>query len=415
MVRDDLERSRLTVFFRLLLAIPHYVWIALWSLAAVLVAVILWIATLTQGRPPRELHAFVSSFVRYSTHVAAYLYLGASPYPGFTGNPGYPVDVEIDPPSRQNRWTVAFRLVLVLPAILLSTLLSSGASTGWGSASGATFFFGGGVLSVAALLGWFACLARGRMPNGLRDLVAYGVGYGAQVTGYLFLLTDRYPSSDPELVVPLPELPGHPVRLAIREGLGRSRLTVLFRLPLTLPHIVWLALWFVAVVPAAIAALVAALVAGRTPRPLHRFLAAYIRYSSHVFAFLMIVGGLFPGFTGAQGVYPIDFELDPPTRQRRVTVAFRLVLALPALVLAGALSTVVYAIGLLGWFAALATGRMPKGLRDLGATSIRYQAQTYAYLLLVTGRYPDASPVVEGRRADEQLVLELEPPLGAPA
>ncbi|HLB03950.1 MAG TPA: DUF4389 domain-containing protein, partial [Gaiellaceae bacterium] len=159
----------------------------------------------------------------------------------------------------------------------------------------------------------------------------------------------------------------------------------------------------------------AALVAGRTPRPLHRFLAAYIRYSSHVFAFLMIVGGLFPGFTGAQGVYPIDYELDPPTRQRRVTVAFRLVLALPALMLAGALSAVVYAVGLLGWFAALATGRMPKGLRDLGATSIRYQAQTYAYLLLVTGRYPYASPVVEGRRADEQLVLELEPAPGAPA
>jgi hypothetical protein len=33
-VDDDLRRSRLTVFFRLLLALPHIVWLYLWSFAA---------------------------------------------------------------------------------------------------------------------------------------------------------------------------------------------------------------------------------------------------------------------------------------------------------------------------------------------------------------------------------------------
>ena len=33
-VTDDLQRSRLTVFFRLLLAIPHFIWLLLWSVAA---------------------------------------------------------------------------------------------------------------------------------------------------------------------------------------------------------------------------------------------------------------------------------------------------------------------------------------------------------------------------------------------
>ena len=32
---DDLRRSRVTVFFRLPLAIPHFVWLALWAIAAV--------------------------------------------------------------------------------------------------------------------------------------------------------------------------------------------------------------------------------------------------------------------------------------------------------------------------------------------------------------------------------------------
>jgi hypothetical protein len=52
---------------------------------------------------------------------------------------------------------------------------------------------------------------------------------------------------------------------------------------------------------------------------------------------------------------------------------------------------------------------MPHGLRDLGATSIRYHAQAHAYLLLVTPRYPYACPVVEGPAAS------TEPALGDPA
>ena len=47
------------------------------------------------------------------------------------------------------------------------------------------------------MLGWFASLARGRMPKGLRDAGAYGVGYNAQALAYLLLVTDRYPNADP--------------------------------------------------------------------------------------------------------------------------------------------------------------------------------------------------------------------------
>ena len=37
---------------------------------------------------------------------------------------------------------------------------------------------------------------------------------------------------------------------------------------------------------------------------------------------------------------------------------------------------------------------VPQGMRNLGVASLRYSAQTYAYWLLVTGRYPHASPVL---------------------
>ena len=74
--------------------------------------------------------------------------------------------------------------------------------------------------------------------------------------------------------------------------------------------------------------------------------------------------------------------------QPRWSIALRPVLALPALVLTFVLVVVLEAVSVVGWFAALATARMPRGMRDLMAYCLRYQAQTYAYLALLTSRYP---------------------------
>ena len=75
------------------------------------------------GARRAALHRFLAAYVKYATHVYAYLFLAAEPLPGFDGRPGYPVDVEIAPPARQNRWTVGFRLVLAIPALLLAASL----------------------------------------------------------------------------------------------------------------------------------------------------------------------------------------------------------------------------------------------------------------------------------------------------
>jgi hypothetical protein len=409
-VHDDLHRNRLTVFFRLLLAIPHFVWLALWGFAAFVVAFVLWLAVLIEGKTPENLHGFVAGYVRYATHVASYVLLAANPYPGFRGAPGYPVDVEVDPPERQGRWGAFFRLILALPALLLASALggwfssgSPGQPSSWQPSSGgderATWFSfsAGGAAAAAAFLAWFAILARGTAPRGLRDLTAFAIGYGAQAGGYLLLLTPRYPTSDPGLAEPYGDLPEHPVRIVVTDDLARPRLIVLFRLLLATPHIVWLTLWSVAAVVAAFAAWFAALATGRVPSALHRFLAAYGRYATHVGAFLFVVGRRFPGFTGRAGSYGVDLDVDPPAPQNRWKTLFRLFLALPAVVVAGALGGVAVVVGFLGWWYALARARMPEGLRNLGASCLRYNAQTYAYLALLTDRYPYGSPLLVGR------------------
>jgi hypothetical protein len=111
-----------------------------------------------------------------------------------------------------------------------------------------------------------------------------------------------------------------------------------------------------------------------------------------VFAYVFIVANPFPGFTGAPGSYPIDLQIEPPEPQSRWKTLLRLFLAIPAFIVSSGLNGALFLVGLFGWFFSLATGRMPEGLRNLGAYAQRYEGQTNAFLLLLTDRYPYSGP-----------------------
>ncbi len=379
---DDLKRSRSTTFFRFFMAVPHLLWLGLWGQGMILLAPIYWIATLVKGTPPEGLRDVYAMFVRYSLHVYAFWLLAAEPFPGFLGKPNtYVVDLDVPPNGPQSRWSVGFRLLLAIPAGLLASSLTTSSALVY--VPGAAF--------TASIGAWFFILAAGRMPQGVRDLIVWAYGYSAQVSAYLFLLTPRYPNSDPA-VAPLAPLPAHPVRLELTDELRRNRWLVGFRYVLAMPHFVWWTLWTaLAIVVAALGWLVA-LFLGRLPRPLHRFLAAWVRYSTHFNAFYYLGGGLFPGFVGREGSYPVDIAIDPPQPQPRWTILVRVILALPPLVLTGVVLGVVTLIGFGAWFFAIITGRMPRGLRNTIAYAMRYASQTFAYLVLVTPRYPYSGP-----------------------
>ena len=173
---DDLHRSRLTVFFRAILAIPLVLWFLLWSVIAELAWIVNWFATLFMGRSPEGLHNFLATYLRFATHLRAYVFLIANPYPGFTGTEGsYPIDLEVDPPARQNRWTVFFRSILAIPALILMYVLSA-------------------LSNILAIFSWFIALILGRVPEGLRNFAALALRIEVQTIGYLMLLTGRYPS-----------------------------------------------------------------------------------------------------------------------------------------------------------------------------------------------------------------------------
>jgi hypothetical protein len=180
----------------------------------------------------------------------------------------------------------------------------------------------------------------------------------------------------------------HPVGLVVDDDLHRSRLTVFFRVLLAIPLAIWIWLWSIVAGFVVLMAWLAALFTGRVPAGLHGFLARYLRASTHLYAYLLLLADPWPPFLGEPGSYPVDLRVEPAVPQSRLTVFFRVVLAIPALLFSYVFRFVNQLVGILGWFYCLFTGRMHEGMRDLSAWMLQYELQTYAYLLLLTGTYP---------------------------
>jgi hypothetical protein len=179
-VTDDLRRTRLTAFFRLLLAIPHFLWAALLGIFVLLAAIADWFATLIKGRSPDGLHNFLAGYLRYTTQITAYALLIADPFPGFlliNMKPEYPIDLEVDPPVEQNRWTVAFRIILAIPALFVANILRN-------------------LSGLLAIFSWVMAVITARVPEGIRNFAALALRFETQTYAYVALLTPRYPSFD---------------------------------------------------------------------------------------------------------------------------------------------------------------------------------------------------------------------------
>src|SRR6266516_3129540 len=86
--------------------------------------------------------------------------------------------------------------------------------------------------------------------------------------------------------------------------------------------------------------------------------------------------------------HPIRLVVNDDLQRSRLTVFFRWILAIPALLLTYLLGELNQLLAVFSWFIALVLGRVPEGLRNFAVLAIRIETQTYGYLLLLTGRYP---------------------------
>ncbi|MFE7777246.1 DUF4389 domain-containing protein [Streptomyces sp. NPDC057445] len=197
----------------------------------------------------------------------------------------YPATAELLPeldlpePGRQRRWTVLLRWLLLVPQYIAVLFL------------GIAAFF-------VTIVGWFAALFSGRLPESIASFLSGYLVYATRVNAYAMLLVDAYP--------PFAfHAPGHPVQVEVHPG-ELNRLAVLFRIILVIPAAVvdylvtagWYVISFIF--------WLLVLILGRMPRPLFEATAATVRYAMRVSAYLMMLTAAYPKHLFGDETHPTE-------------------------------------------------------------------------------------------------------------
>jgi len=190
------EHNRVTTLFRLILAIPIVILIAVLTAGAsntvynesgevvrttsggvtagLFIATVLMIVF--RQRYPRWWFDFALELVRFGARVGAYVALLTDQYPSTVEEQSVHLDVDYPAVERDlNRWLPLVKWLLAIPHYLVLIVLSIGAL-------------------FAIVIAWFAILFTGRYPRGLFDFVVGVSRWWLRVEAYAVLLvTDRYP------------------------------------------------------------------------------------------------------------------------------------------------------------------------------------------------------------------------------
>src|SRR6266542_1304709 len=176
-------QSRLTVAFRIILAIPQLIVLWLLGVAAGVVVIIGWFGALFTGRLPVFAADFLTGYLRWLTRVYAYMYLLTDVYPPFSlDDADYPVRVAVMP-GQLNRLAVLFRFFLMIPCWIVQAVVSYGA------------------LTIFIFVTWLIVLVTGQMPDAIHQGLAAVLRYQVRTLGFAMMLTSAYPGGlfgDPE-------------------------------------------------------------------------------------------------------------------------------------------------------------------------------------------------------------------------
>lgn len=189
------NRNRLTTVFRLILAIPHVILVGgvglgvayrgdrsttaggeggLLGAVAFFLAIVSWFTIVIAGTHIVGIRQFTAFYMRWRVRALSYLTLLEDAYPPF-GDAPYPASIDIvEPTGPRARLTVAFRLLLAIPhlIVLLFVMLAFGLTT------------------IAA---WFIILFTGEYPRGLYDFGVGALRWRMRVDAYILLMVDEYP------------------------------------------------------------------------------------------------------------------------------------------------------------------------------------------------------------------------------
>jgi hypothetical protein len=188
----------------------------------------------------------------------------------------YPVTFEADYVEHHSRLTTFFRLILVIPLIVV-------------------LWFYEIVAFFVAIFAWFAIVITGRFPDPLYGFLAGFIRFLTRATGYSSLLVDLYP--------PFGGAPdaSYPIRMDFDGPLpSYSRVKTAFRFILAIP--VAVLRWAIGLLleVAAVGAWFVIVITGRLPRGLFDVMVLASSYTARSDAYLLLLTETYPPFQDEQ-------------------------------------------------------------------------------------------------------------------
>lgn len=159
--------SRLLIFVKWLLAIPHYIVLLLYGIVCWFAAFAAFLAILFTGAMPNGLWDFILGYNRWSLRVSAYVGLLTDEYPPFTNQeaPEYPARLGCEYPESLSQGLIFIKWLLVIPHLIV------------------IIFYAVAVL-VVSIIAWFAILFTGSYPRSLFDFVVGLLRWNTRVNIY---------------------------------------------------------------------------------------------------------------------------------------------------------------------------------------------------------------------------------------
>ena len=185
----------------------------------------------------------------------------------------------------------------------------------------------------------------------------------------------------------------YPVSLEVDDPQSQGRLSVLLRIIFAIPAMLFGIVIGIGLQIVAIIAWVVIVITGKYPAGMMSFTEGGLRFTARLNGYVYLLTGKSPGFSlDTDPGYPVRLTVEGQIEGRnRLTVFFRLIMAIPHAIIVSALGYVIGVVVLIAWLMALFTGSVAPGLHTFIAGYLRWSLRYQAYVLMVTDEYPPFS------------------------